>query len=249
MFVGIGTIINIFAILIGSTIGIATGSKFRPETKELITDVLGFTVILAGADALISLWKKSFVLALPRGWPLLTILTALLLGALIGSALHLEERLSKLGEYLKVKFSRSTGNAHEPGKYVEGFVTASLIFGIGPLAILGGISDGMGTGTSQLILKSMLDFFAAIAFASTLGWGVALSALPVAVYQFTWTAVGFFLGNIMSDYEIAAMTATGGVLLLGIGLRLLKIRAIAIGNLLPAIFLAPVVALLVHQFI
>jgi uncharacterized membrane protein YqgA involved in biofilm formation len=106
----------------------------------------------------------------------------------------------------------------------------------------------MNTGIDQLILKSTLDFFAAMAFAATLGWGVAASAIPVGIYQFIWTAIGLFLGAILASYQILAMTAVGGILLLGIALRLLKIKQIAVGNLLPAIALAPLLALLAHQF-
>ncbi|NDD07419.1 MAG: DUF554 family protein, partial [Actinobacteria bacterium] len=104
------------------------------------------------------------------------------------------------------------------------------------------------TGIEQLTLKSILDFFASIAFSAALGWGVALSALPVGIYQFAWTGVGFGLGAILAGYQVSAMTATGGVLLLGIAFKLLKIKEIAIGNLLPALALAPVFALLASNF-
>ena len=134
-------------------------------------------------------------------------------------------------------------------KIVDGFVSASLIFAIGPLAILGSISDGMGTGIDQLVLKSTLDGFTSLAFAASLGWGVALSSLPVGIYQFIWTAIGLFLGSILAGYQVAAMTAVGGVLLIGIALRLLRIKQIAVGNLLPALVLAPLLALAAHQFI
>lgn len=127
-------------------------------------------------------------------------------------------------------------------------MSASLIFAIGPLAILGSISDGMGTGIDQLVLKSTLDFFTAMAFAATLGWGVSASALPVGVYQLIWTAIGLFLGAILAPYQVLAMTAVGGVLLLGIALRLLKIKQIAVGNILPAIAIAPILALIAHNF-
>ena len=107
----------------------------------------------------------------------------------------------------------------------------------------------MGTGTDQLILKSSLDFFAAMAFAATLGWGVAASAIPVGIYQGLWTVAGFALGNILADYQIDAMTIVGGLILLSIGLSLLKIKTIAVGNLLPALALAPIVAGVLHQFV
>jgi uncharacterized membrane protein YqgA involved in biofilm formation len=107
----------------------------------------------------------------------------------------------------------------------------------------------MGTGIDQLVLKSTLDGFAALAFAASLGWGVALSALPVGIYQFAWTAIGLFLGAILTSYQVAAMTAVGGILLVGISLRLLRIKQIAVGNLLPALALAPLFALVAHQFV
>ena len=128
-------------------------------------------------------------------------------------------------------------------------MTASLLFAIGPLAILGSISDGMHTGIQQLALKSTLDGFAAMAFATTFGWGVAFSIIPVAIYQFSWTGIGFFLGNVLTTYQIQSLTAVGGVMLLGIGLRLLNIKLIAVGDLLPALIFAPLIALVAHQFI
>ncbi len=244
IFPGFGTIINIVAIILGSLIGILLGKKFKEDTKNLITDVLGFITLISGAAAIYSIWNVDFVKAVPTGWTLLTVLGALLLGAIVGSVVNIEARLEKAGEKLKSKFDP---NGASP--FVDGFVSASLIFAIGPLAILGSISDGMGTGIDQLILKSMLDFFAAIAFAASLGWGVAVSAVAVGIYQGIWTLLGFGLGSILSDYQIAAMTAVGGVMLLGIAMRLLKIRDIAVGNLLPALAIAPALALLVHQFV
>ena len=107
----------------------------------------------------------------------------------------------------------------------------------------------MGTGIDQLVLKSTLDFFTAMAFAATLGWGVSASAIPVGIYQFLWTGIGFFLGAILATYQILAMTAVGGILLLGIALRLLKIKQIAVGNILPAIAIAPILALIAHNFV
>lgn len=243
MFVGLGTVINVLAILLGSALGIYAGAKFREETRDLVTTVLGFVTLLAAGDAIKQLWNRDFTNQLPKGWAVLTILAALLLGALIGNALGIEKSLEKLGLNLKAKFDP---NGSSP--FVDGFVSASLLFVIGPMAILGSISDGMGSGIDQLVLKSILDGITSIAFAATLGWGVAVSALPVGIYQFAWTAVGFLLGAILPDYQILAMTATGGILLLGISLRMLKIKQVPVGNLLPALFLAPVIAGALHLF-
>ncbi len=239
MFVGIGTVINVIAIISGAALGVLLGNKMSEKTRSLAMDVLGAITLIAAAGAIKALWDQDLIQFLPDGAPLLVVLASLLLGGLIGSFLNIEERLEVMGTGLKKRFDK---DGKSP--FVEGFVSASLLFVIGPLAILGSISDGMSTGIEQLTLKSILDFFTSIAFAAALGWGVALSALPVGIYQFAWTGVGFGLGAILEPYQVSAMTATGGVLLLGIALKLLNIKQIAIGNLLPALILAPLFALL-----
>jgi len=243
MFVGLGTLINVVAILVGAALGVLVGNKMVEKTRNLMTDVLGAITLIGAASAITSLWSEDFQNVVPDGFPILIVLGSLLVGGLIGSALKIEDRLENLGVALKNRFDR---NGDSP--FVEGFVTASLIFVIGPLAILGSISDGMSTGIDQLALKSTLDFFAALAFAAALGWGVALSSLPVGIYQGMWTVIGFGLGSILSDYQVSAMTATGGVLLMGIGLKLLEIKNIAIGNLLPSLAIAPLLALVISSF-
>lgn len=244
MFVGVGTLINIATIVAGSTLGMFIGNRMSSRARILITEILGLITILGAVSALAPLWSQRYISALPKGWPLLAILGSLLIGGLIGSALSLENRLDQLGEKLRIKFG-----AREDSSFIEGFVSASLLFAIGPLAILGAISDGMSTGIDQLLLKSTLDFFAAMAFAASLGWGVAASAIPVGIYQGFWTAIGLLLGNILAGYQVDAMTITGGVLLVCIGLRLLKIKEMAVGNLLPALFVAPIFVLALNSFI
>jgi len=244
MFTGSGTVLNILTIVIGGALGVFIGAKISEKLRNLVTDVLGCVTIISAADALSAYWDVELQESMPKGWVILVVIFSLLIGALIGSALAIEDRLEFLGNKLKSRFSKNGSS-----NFVEGFVSASLIFAIGPLAILGSISDGMGTGIDQLVLKSTLDGFAALAFAASLGWGVALSALPVGIYQFAWTAVGLFLGAILTNYQVAAMTAVGGILLIGISLRLLRIKQIAVGNLLPALALAPLFALAAHQFV
>lgn len=241
MFVGIGTVINVIAIIVGAGLGILAGNRIPDRTRILMTDVLGAITLIGAASALRALWDQQLIGSVPKGFPILIVLGSLLIGGLIGSLLRIESRLEGWGERLKRRFDRG-GNS----PFVEGFVTASLIFVIGPLAILGSISDGMSQGIDQLTLKSTLDFFAAIAFAAAMGWGVAVSALPVGIYQGVWTFIGFGLGSILTDYQISAMTATGGILLLGISFKLLNIKSIAIGDLLPALALAPILALLAN---
>ncbi len=243
MFVGFGTAVNIATIIGGAALGVLIGSRMLLRTRTLITEVLGLITILGAVSALAPMWGSRYINALPKGWTLLAILGSLLIGGLIGSALNLESKLDSIGESLRKRFG-----AHEESTFVEGFVSAALLFAIGPLAILGSISDGMSTGVDQLLLKSSLDFFAAMAFAASLGWGVAAAAIPVGIYQGAWTLIGLGLGNVLSGYQIDAMTITGGLMLVCIGLRLLKIKDIAVGNLLPALFIAPLFVALLNSF-
>ena len=243
MFVGIGTLINVAAIAIGSFLGISLGSKLADKSQKMITDVLGLVTLLGATSALIPLWSRSFNDSLPKGSALLLILASMLLGGLIGSVMNLEDKLDSFGENLRKRFGASS-----EGSFIEGFVSSSLLFVIGPLAILGSVSDGMSQGIDQLVLKSSLDFFAAMAFASTLGWGVMASVIPVGIYQGLWTLAGLFLGSVLDSYQIDAMTICGGLMLVGIALRLLNIKKIAVGNLLPALFLAPLLATVLHSF-
>ena len=244
MFPGIGTIINVITIIGGAAIGVLIGNRMKIATRDLLTDVLGLVTLLGAGSALITLWSSRYIDALPSGWALLVVLGSLLVGGLIGSALNLEDRLDGIGEKLRQRFGAS-----QESPFVEGFVSASLLFAIGPLAILGSISDGMSTGIDQLLLKSTLDFFAAMAFATSLGWGVAVSALPVGIYQGIWTVIGLALGKVLDGYQVDAMTVVGGIMLLCIAFRLLKIKSVAVGNLLPALAIAPVLAFAMHQFI
>lgn len=242
MFPGVGTLINVITIISGASLGVLVGNRMNVKTRNLLTDVLGLVTLLGAAGAIIPLWSQRYVQAFPQGWSLLIVLGSLLIGGLIGSSLKLEDKLDSLGENLRIKFKAS----HD-SPFVEGFVSASLLFAIGPLAILGSISDGMGNGIDQLILKSTLDFFAAMAFATSLGWGVAVSALPVGLYQATWTAIGLALGEVLDGYQVDAMTIVGGIMLICISFRLLNIKNVAVGNLLPALAIAPVFAVIVHS--
>lgn len=242
MFAGVGTLVNVIAIIVGSSLGILAGTRITKKSQSLITDVLGLITALGAASALSPLWSPFFETALPKSSSLLVILASMLIGGLIGSALSLETRLDAFGEHLRIRF-----RASQESPFVEGFVSASLLFVIGPLAILGSVSDGMSQGIDQLVLKSSLDFFAAMAFASTLGWGVAASAIPVAIYQGFWTLVGLVAGSVLSQYQIDAMTICGGLMLVGIALRLLDIKKIPVANLLPALVIAPAIASILHM--
>ena len=208
MFIGFGTLLNVLGIMGGSVIGVLFGNRIPEKTRSLITDALGLVTFVAAADALRIVWNPIYSKALPSGWTLLTIIVALVLGALIGTLLRIEDHLESFGHQLRKRFSGSSR-----GNFIEGFMAASLLFAIGPLAILGSISDGMGNGHQQLILKSILDCITSIAFAATFGWGVLASFIPVGIYQGLWTIAGWGLGNVMNGFQVGAMTAVGGILL------------------------------------
>jgi uncharacterized membrane protein YqgA involved in biofilm formation len=260
--IGLGTLLNIAAIVLGSAIGVLIGSRLPEKTNRVVTDTLGLVTIVLGGLNLASLGDKSFIAAVGSGGTLLVVLGSLLVGGIVGSLLKIEERLEGFGSWLQSRFTSSQhGAASQHGtssqhvgsvareRFITGFVDASLIFCIGPLAILGAFSDGTGQGIDQLALKSTLDGFASIAFAASLGWGVAASALPVGLWQGILTVVAFALGSVLSDAAIASLTAAGGVLLLGVGLRLLNIRTISVGDMLPALIFAPLFTWLVSTFL
>jgi uncharacterized protein len=243
MIIGLGTLINVVAIVAGTAAGVLIGNRLSEKTSRVVTDGLGLVVLVLGGLNVISILDQEFVAAVGPGIPLLVVVGAILIGGIIGSALRIEQRLEQLGTSLQKRFS-TKGSKDSKEKFITGFVNASLVFTIGPLAILGALSDGLGQGIEQLATKSILDAFASLAFAASLGWGVALSAIPVGVWQGLVTVLAFTVGAVVSAPLISALTATGGVLLLGVGLRLLQIRQVAVGNMLPALIVAPLITLI-----
>ncbi|MCF8550519.1 MAG: DUF554 domain-containing protein [Candidatus Nanopelagicales bacterium] len=246
--VGLGTILNVAAIAIGSLIGIALGNRLPERTRAVVTDSLGMLVLVIAALNIMSLRDQAWVDAVGGSATLLIILGSLIAGGIIGSLLRIETRMEALGGWLQSKFSSGDSSAGR-ARFIEGFVDASLIFCIGPLAILGALSDGLGLGIDQLALKSALDGFASIAFAATMGWGVLASALAVGIYQGAVTVISYFAGAFLTEALVASITATGGVLLIGVGLRVLRIKSVAVGDLLPALIIAPLLTLLVANFV
>ena len=236
---GLGTVINVVAILVGASIGVLLGHRLPERTRVTVTDALGLVTLVIGGLNVVALQDQAFVDAVGRGIPLLIVIGALLFGGITGSLLQIERRLEALGGWLQRRLAAGEPS-RERARFVEGFVDSSLVFCIGPLAVLGALSDGLGQGIDELTLKATLDGFASIAFAASLGWGVEASALSVGVWQGLLTVLAVLLGSVMSDALVASVTATGGVLLLGVGLRLLNIKAVPVGDMLPALILAPV---------
>jgi len=252
-FPGLGTLVNVATVLLGSGLGLLLGHRLPQRTRETVTDGLGLVTLLIGALSAAEVGSADLAGAVGSAAPVLIVLGAVLLGGIAGSLVDIERRLEDLGGWLRSRLGAGGDDATGPGanpaagrgRFIEGFVTASLVFCVGPLTILGALSDGLGRGADQLILKSVLDGFASVAFAASLGAGVLASALTVAVVQGLLTVVGFWLGDFLPDAHLATITATGGLLLLGVGLRLLRIRQVPVGNLLPALVVAPLLVALV----
>jgi uncharacterized protein len=229
---GFGTAVNVVAVLLGATIGVVLGNRLPVRTRDVVTDALGLvTLLIAGLSAL-AVVDADLSRLVGSSAPLLIVLGSLLIGGITGSLLRLEQRVESFGGWLQRRLSGDTGSL-ERHRFIEGFVAASLLFCTGPLTILGSLQDGLGNGADQLVLKAVLDGFAAIAFAASFGWGVAASV------QGSLTVVGFLLGDVLPAAHVAALTATGGLLLVGVALRLLRIREIPVADLLPALLVAP----------
>jgi len=239
VFPGIGTVVNVLTVLLGAGIGVLLGNRLPVRTRDVVTDALGLVTLLIAGTSAIAVLDGDLSDAVGTSAPMLIVLGALLLGGITGSLLRLEQRVESFGGWLQTRLAGEAGSV-ERHRFIEGFVTASLLFCTGPLTILGSLNDGLGNGADQLYLKAVLDGFAAIAFAASFGWGVAASALTVVVVQGSLTVVGFLLGDVLPAPHLSALTATGGLLLVGVALRLLRIREIPVADLLPALAVAPI---------
>ena len=243
--IGLGTIINVAAIVIGASLGVVLGHRLPERTRTVVTDGLGLLTLVIAAFNIVALTDGDWSDAVGDAAPVLILLGALVIGGVVGSLLGIERRLEQFGGWFHRKVSRSGAG---DSRFVEGFVDTSLLFCIGPLAVLGSFSDGLRQGIEQLVLKSGLDLFASVAFAASMGWGVAASALSVGVVQGLLTLLSAVVGPFLSGAMIASITATGGVLLIGVGLRILNIRAVPVADLLPAIIVAPILTWAVASF-
>jgi uncharacterized membrane protein YqgA involved in biofilm formation len=237
MFIGSGTLINVIAVLIGSTIGVFIAHRLNEKIRDVVTDGLGLATGMIAVLTTAAITNPLLPQTLGAGKPVLIVLASVVIGGMLGTAMRIEERLEAFGDRLKARFSGEDGS-----RFTEGFVAASLLFCVGAMSVLGPITDGLGEGNEILVLKSTLDFFASIAFASVFGWGVAASVLTIMVFQGSLTLLGYALGNFMSEVQVLMLSATGGLLILGISLRLLNLKQIPVGNMLPALVLAPLLA-------
>lgn len=255
LFPGAGTALNVLTILVGSGLGMMFGHRLSEHTRSVVTDCLGLVVVLMAVVSLLEISSPALQEYVGTGAPVMIVLGAMLLGGIIGSMLRIEQRVESLAGVIQTAVARRSPTAGAVDvnvareRFIEGWLTASLLFCVGPLTILGSLNDGLGRGIDELALKSVLDGFASIAFASSFGLGVAFSAVSVVVVQGALTIVGVLLGSLVPDAHIATLTVVGGLLLIGIALRLLRIRDVPVGDLLPALAVAPVLTWLVATLI
>jgi len=218
---GIGTAINVAAVLVGGGIGTLVGTKLPEGMRRTAMQAIGIVTLLVGVSNFLE-YSNPLV-------PLVSVVLGLVVGELIG----IEDGLKRFGDYLEKRFSRGESPVS------QAFVTTSLLFCVGPLTVIGSLEDGLTGDYELLALKSALDFIAALTFASVLGWGVLLSAGTVLIVQGALTLGAGFLEPVVTEAMISAATATGGILILGLGLMLLDLKEARVANMLPALLFAP----------
>jgi uncharacterized membrane protein YqgA involved in biofilm formation len=215
-----GTLINVATVVLGTAIGVLVGHRLSERLRETVMDALGLVVLALGIDGALATFREplsSFSRA-----SVLFVMGSVLIGGILGELLRIEDRLASAGEVLKRRFGEGED------RFTEGFV-----------AILGSIEDGLTGDFELLAIKSLLDGFAALAFASALGIGVGFSVIVIVIYQGAITLAASSVSGVFTDEMIAALSAAGGLLIVGIGLRLLDLKQVRVANLLPSLVLAP----------
>lgn len=226
----IGTIVNVIAIVVGSILGFLVKGKLPERFQNIVIKGISLAVIMIGLQMALSVESTAGTLI---------VIFSLVIGGIIGELLEVENRLESLGQKIQKRFGSNDG------LFVQGFVQSSLIYCVGAMAIMGAIQDGLNNDPSILFTKSLLDGTASIAFSATFGIGVMFSAIPVLVYQGSISLLSSWAQKILVPNTIAMMTATGGLLIMAIGINMLLEVKIKIGNLLPAIFVAIILAQIV----
>jgi uncharacterized protein len=219
-----GTLLNAATVLIGGVVGTVVGDRLPERLRENVVRGVGLFVTAMGVKFAIDTSNLLFMLG------------AILLGGIIGSLVGVDARLNQLGEALQQRFARGGTST-----VAEAFVTASIVFCVGPLTFLGSIQNGLAGDATLLTVKSVLDGFTAIALAATLGWGVLLTVPLILLYQGGLAVGASLFAGTLSDVQLREMSAVGGLLLIGVGLKLLAIRGIKVADFLPAIIVSPVV--------
>ncbi len=223
-----GTLINVAAILLGTAVGTLLGDRLPAGMHERVLAGLGLVTLVVGVDNALA-WRDTSPLY---------VLGGVLLGGLAGEALGIERRLDALGDRVQARVARHVGGDHH-ARVSEAFVAGSLLFCVGPLTVVGAIQDGLTGDYDALATKAMLDGFASIAIAASIGWGVGLAAITVLVLQGGLSLGAGLLETVLAGESLAALTSAGGVLIIGIALKLLRLANVKVGNFLPALVVAP----------
>jgi uncharacterized membrane protein YqgA involved in biofilm formation len=230
-----GTFLNIGTVIAGSILGLLFGARIPDKLKSTVIAGMGLFTGAMGIQMFLKTENPLIVLG------------SLLIGTLLGEWWRIEDGLHKLGEFLEQKFSREEDDGSN--KFVRGFLTASLLFCVGPMTILGSIQNGLTGDYNLLAVKSVLDGFASVAFASTLGIGVAFSTIIILVYQGGISLLAGQLNAIVTPSMMNELTATGGVILIGLAISsLLEIKKIRVGNMLPGLLIAPLIVWILSRF-
>jgi uncharacterized membrane protein YqgA involved in biofilm formation len=246
LFPGTGTLVNAATVLVGASLGVLLGHRLPARTRDVVTDALGLVTLLIAASTAAAVNDPALREAVGSSAPVLIVLGSLVIGGVLGSLVGIESALERFAAWLRgALLGTRGGDRRDRERFVEGFVSSSLLFCVGPLTVLGSLSDGLGRGADQLYLKSALDGFASIAFAASFGWGVAASALAVLLVEGSLTLVGLLLGDVLPAAQVAALSATGALMLVGVALGLLRLRQLPVGDLLPALVIAPLLTALV----
>jgi uncharacterized protein len=240
-----GTLLNAAAVLVGTTIGTLLGNRLPERVRDIALQGVGLVTLLIGTQMAL------------QAQNLLIVLASMVIGGVLGEVLRIEDGLDALGRRLERRFGATEdldpgGRETAAARFVRGFVTSSLVFCVGPLTILGSVQDGLLGDPSLLSIKSLLDGFTSIAFSSTLGRGVYFSVPVILLYQgglsLSARALGMRIPDPSHNPGVLDMTAVGGLLILGIGLKLLEIKSVRVGNFLPALGLAPVLNVVAGGF-
>jgi len=233
-----GTLLNAAGILIGGIIGLTATKQLSPAAQFAVKGLMGVATVFVGLRMTVMSLGPSFWLA---GKQLLIVVLAMMLGRITGRLLRLQQCSNKLGQYAKEKISQSQGQ--EERRLAEGFVTCTVLFCVGPMAILGALQDGLEGKWHTLGIKALMDGFATMAFVTTFGWGVMLAVIPVVAYQGTITLCAQWLAPFLRDHALGdAVTATGGLLVFCIALIILEIKKIELADYLPSLLFAPLLA-------
>ena len=240
---GLGTIINLLTVTAGGLIGVYVGHRFPERMRRTIMQGLGLATVAVAIIGFEPLFDADE--GLRRS---VIMIASVTVGAALGEALRLEERLESVGERLRRRFAPKEETEGTQSRFVEGFVIASTVFCAGPMTLLGGIEDGLGISIRLLAIKATLDGIAAIGFASVYGWGVLASLITIAIFQGLVTALAVVIDPLVTAEVIAMLSAIGGVLVLGIALRLLEIKEIRVISLSPALVIGALAAGLIESF-